>query len=147
MADYLADLVLAAGHIREIEAEVKDLREVKQWALGQLPFKDGDNVVIKDPYPTIDGASGWYHYREVLVSGSTGVAKEIQYSEYHKNWVCLFTPDVQWRVNDFPNPRTVHLVNKDSQSCFYFKISSLRKREESDKELELPTENIYESRF
>lgn len=126
-------LVEITKKMHVIEDELRKLREIEEWALGTLPFKAGDKVVI-DRTVDVASSSGWYSYREVLVKGRTGRVNRIFLSG--GQWYCSFAPDDVWSISNYPPGEIRRYDAKGSVFCM--RVSSLRKRKKKDKRLPVP---------
>lgn len=86
-----------------LRSEVDNLRAIKAWAVQQLAidYKPGDRVriVSEDPADTKLG-HGWYHYREALAPGQTGIVGEIFFNAAHGVWQVDVGMDRTWSVHD-----------------------------------------------
>lgn len=83
-----------------VKFEIDTLRAIRDWALQQtgIDFAEGDSVLIAEDL-NIGPDSGWWHYRETLAKGQTGIVKEIGFNGYHKYWYASFVPDREWAMN------------------------------------------------
>ena len=133
----LEELIDLLSRPNKFQKEIKYLQAVNEWALSKLPFKEGDAVVIKS-IPNIATDSGWYHHREHLVSGATGVVDQLSFSTYSKGWIVWYRPDVEWTVSRPEDLRKVYIRDLNRRHTFMFKIDQLRKRKETDIGLILP---------
>lgn len=91
----LDELLQAASKIRVITEEVKRLREIEDWAMTQLPFREGDRVTLVGP---ITATHGWYTDREHLVPGATGICHRTYM--FRGEWCFYYEPDVEWQVSE-----------------------------------------------
>lgn len=95
MTTTLEDLV--ALDLRDLKAEVDNLRAIKEWAVSNLgiDYTTGDRVQIVSPKPSQVGM-GWLHYSEALAVGQTGIAGSISFNGHAKRWDVLVGMDRSW---------------------------------------------------
>jgi hypothetical protein len=81
--------------------EIKKLREIREWAIGQLRlgYEPGDRVQILTP-PEISPSSGWNGYQEALAAGRTGTAGDLHF--LRGQWYCDLHMDRAWSVSRRP---------------------------------------------
>ena len=129
----LESLIEVLGPLHEQSKEIKHLQEIERWALDQQPVRVGDKAVLRKT-PVIRKSSGWWSYREFIVTGCTGKIVDMSYSVTRKSWTVLFRPDVQWSSSDGIFGRRIC----ERPVSFYFDISWVRPRKKKDKKLKLP---------
>jgi hypothetical protein len=130
------DLLLKVGEsARYMSQEVNKLLEIREWAIAQLPIAEGDSVVLKRD---INAQGGWYHYREILVEGSTGVAS--RFYLHAGVWRCYFEPDICWSVSEYPKHTVTRYIK--GKKCFMLNVDNFRVATERDLGLVLPEDAI-----
>lgn len=101
-------------NLQNLRSEIDNLRAIKAWALQQLgvDYQPGDRVVIVDDYPSSVGKGhGWYHYREALAPGQTGIAGEIFFNATHGIWQVDVGMDRTWSVSEEWNGAKIRYWN------------------------------------
>lgn len=134
----LDNLVAAAQSWIDIRRELENLRGIKAWALEQLPFREGDEVVIVRVKIENKVNNGWWPHREHLVPGATGIAESIEFSTISKVWVVMYKSDVEWTVSDYDEKRKIYIRNPNDKHLFMFHPEFLRKRQSDDRPLIVP---------
>lgn len=88
---------------QKLRYEIQNLRAIREWALKQtgMDFVEGDRVVIAEDLD-IKPDSGWWHYRETLAKGQTGIVKQIGFNDWHSYWYASFVPDQEWAITSWP---------------------------------------------
>jgi hypothetical protein len=107
-AGNLSDLIawLDKLNIQDLQYELKKLRALREWALGQagIDYEEGSKVRVDDDYVVpsrnSDGSpNGWWHYRECLEGGALGTVVRIDFSPHQMAWYADFRPDREWSVD------------------------------------------------
>ncbi len=125
-------VIQGARSVDFAEREIRRLREIEAWAVGSLPLRDGDEVVLAEP---VKLGRGWTAYREVLVVGRTGVVSSIHL--FDGEWFGLFTPDDCWCLSDYKGQRLA-----TAPKSFMVRLWKLRKRTEGDERMPVPDDII-----
>lgn len=136
--DIIEDLRSLITRHDELRRELRDLLAIKEWALDQLPFREGDAVVLKKNFRPIPPTSGWFQHRGHLVPGATGIVTKLSYSDLSKDWTAWYKADIEWVISDYSKSITIR--EPDNRHVFMIGISVLRKRRETDTELIPPEE-------
>jgi hypothetical protein len=92
---------LAAINTQQLRADLDNLEAIRDWAMDQLgvDYKPGDRVtIISDEPSNVSRDSGWWHYREALAPGQTGIAEDITFNAHTKRWGLFVAMDRTWSV-------------------------------------------------
>lgn len=86
---------LLAADLAAVQRELRHLREIRDWAVAQTGFADGDRVIIDEEMPC---PGGWAHKAEGLQGGAATIQR-LDFDARSGRWYADVVLDREWSVS------------------------------------------------